>query len=238
MDRLVAGLLHPGREVVGEGAAGGEAGVAAVGLDVALDAVVVGVAAGQQADPRGAAERVGDVVAVEGHPPFGDQVERVRHRPDRRRAGERFEGRVEAVERLVVGLDDDEVRLGRAAERPRARRAAVAGRATRQSAASKASRPAASGRRARLGARACLRRCMRVDTGPLGAKTRDATKLRNARRRFETLDNAQDAPSFFAASRKFLTVALGALRPSSFSPWRLTQITGTFIFSSGATSVV
>ena len=35
----------------------------------------------------------------------------------------------------------------------------------------------------------------------------------------------------------FLTVAAGALRPSSFSPWRLTQITGTFIFSTGAMSV-
>jgi len=35
-----------------------------------------------------------------------------------------------------------------------------------------------------------------------------------------------------------LTVALGALRPSSFSSWRLTQITGTFIFSTGAMSVV
>src|SRR4051794_610883 len=46
------------------------------------------------------------------------------------------------------------------------------------------------------------------------------------------------APSFFAASRKFLTVAVGALRPSSFSPWRLTQITGTFIFKSGATSAL
>ena len=44
------------------------------------------------------------------------------------------------------------------------------------------------------------------------------------------------APSFFAASRKVLTSAVGFLRPSSFSPWRLTQITGTFIFSSGATS--
>jgi hypothetical protein len=53
-----------------------------------------------------------------------------------------------------------------------------------------------------------------------------------------TLEDAQDAPSFFTASRKFFTVALGALRPSSFSPWRLTQITGTFIFSTGAMSVV
>ena len=47
----------------------------------------------------------------------------------------------------------------------------------------------------------------------------------------------QPAPSLFAASRKFLTVAVGGLRPSSFSPLRLTQITGTFIFSTGAMSV-
>src|SRR5689334_7461898 len=53
----------------------------------------------------------------------------------------------------------------------------------------------------------------------------------------ETLEIAQDAPSFLAASRNVFTVALGALRPSSFSLWRLTQITGTFIFSSGATSL-
>ena len=33
-----------------------------------------------------------------------------------------------------------------------------------------------------------------------------------------------------------LDLAVGGLRPSSFSPWRLTQITGTFIFSSGAMS--
>jgi hypothetical protein len=44
------------------------------------------------------------------------------------------------------------------------------------------------------------------------------------------------APSFAAASRMFLTVASGALRPSSFSPWRFTQITGTFSFSAGPTS--
>src|SRR6201999_2174584 len=49
---------------------------------------------------------------------------------------------------------------------------------------------------------------------------------------------AQDAPSLAAASRKFLTVAEGALRPSSFSPCRFTQITGTFIFRTGAMSVV
>ena len=48
---------------------------------------------------------------------------------------------------------------------------------------------------------------------------------------------AQPAPSLFAASRKFLTVAVGGLRPSSFSPLRFTQITGTFIFSTGAMSV-
>ena len=44
------------------------------------------------------------------------------------------------------------------------------------------------------------------------------------------------APSFAAASRRFLTVASGALRPSSFSPCRFTQITGTFIFSAGPMS--
>ena len=44
------------------------------------------------------------------------------------------------------------------------------------------------------------------------------------------------APSFFAASRKLRTSASGFLRPSSFSPRRLTQITGTFIFSTGAMS--
>ncbi len=44
------------------------------------------------------------------------------------------------------------------------------------------------------------------------------------------------APSFFAASRKLRDLRVGFLRPSSFSPCRLTQITGTFIFSSGSTS--
>src|SRR5918999_4815495 len=34
-------------------------------------------------------------------------------------------------------------------------------------------------------------------------------------------------PSLAAASRRFFTSAVGFLRPSSFSPRRLTQITGT-----------
>src|SRR6185312_88365 len=51
------------------------------------------------------------------------------------------------------------------------------------------------------------------------------------------LKDAQDAPSLATASRKFLTVAEGALRPSSFSPWRFTQMTGTFILRTGAISV-
>ena len=46
------------------------------------------------------------------------------------------------------------------------------------------------------------------------------------------------APSSFAAARRFFVCAVGGFRPSSFSPWRLTQITGTFIFSSGATSAL
>ena len=41
-----------------------------------------------------------------------------------------------------------------------------------------------------------------------------------------TLLGAQPAPSRLAASRRFFTVAVGGLRPSSFSPLRLTQITG------------
>src|SRR5690606_5845153 len=45
------------------------------------------------------------------------------------------------------------------------------------------------------------------------------------------------APSFAAASRKFLTSAVGFARPPSFSPRRFTQMTGTFILSSGTTSV-
>ena len=233
MDRPVAGVLQPDGEVVGEGAAAGEAGVAAVGLDVALDAVVVGVAAGQQADPRGAAERVGDVVAVEGHPALGDQVERVRHRPGRRRAFEGAEGRVEAVEGLVVGLDDDEARLVRPAAAALLRAAEAGPTARRERREQARAAPTAIGRRARETRVLCLRRCM-----GLGAAAPTRFENPSARRSFETLEDAQDAPSFFAASRKFLTVALGALRPSSFSPWRLTQITGTFIFSSGATSVV
>ncbi len=44
------------------------------------------------------------------------------------------------------------------------------------------------------------------------------------------------APSLAAASRKVLTSAVAFFRPSSFSPWRLTQIVGTFIFSTGAMS--
>ena len=111
VNRFVAGVLHPDREVVGQGPLLLEAGEAAVGLDVALDVVVVGVAPGEQADPRRAAEGVGDVVAVEGHPAFGDQVEGVRHRPGFGAAFEGAVGRVEAVERLVVGLDDDEARF-------------------------------------------------------------------------------------------------------------------------------
>src|ERR1700733_4037707 len=59
----------------------------------------------------------------------------------------------------------------------------------------------------------------------------DGVALRN-------LKETQDAPSLAAASRKFLTVAEGALRPSSFSPCRLTQIPGTFILSTGAMSVL
>ena len=110
VDRAVAGALQPGGDVVGVGLAVAEAGVAAVGRDVAADVVVVGVAAGHQAHPRGAAEGIGDVVAVEGHPFCGDQVQRVRHRRDRRAAGRRVAG-VELVQRLVVGLDHDEVRL-------------------------------------------------------------------------------------------------------------------------------
>ncbi len=90
MDRAVAGALEPGGEVVAGGGAEAEAEVAAVGLHVALDAVAVRVAAGEQADAGRAAEGVRHVVAVEGHAPFGDQVDRVRHRPDRRLA----EGRV------------------------------------------------------------------------------------------------------------------------------------------------
>ena len=110
VDRLVAVRLQPGREVVGERAAEREPDVAAVGRDVPLDVVVVGIAPGQEADPRGAAEGVGDVVAVEGDPLLGDQVERRRHRPRLRRPGVGAGGGVEAVERLVVGLDHDEVR--------------------------------------------------------------------------------------------------------------------------------
>ena len=53
VDRPVARRLQPGREVVGVGLAEAEAGEAAVGRDVAADVVVVRVAAGQQADPRG-----------------------------------------------------------------------------------------------------------------------------------------------------------------------------------------
>lgn len=50
-------------------------------------------------------------------------------------------------------------------------------------------------------------------------------------------DDQPPAPSFFTASRKVFTSSEGFLRPASFSPCRFTQITGTFIFSKGATSV-
>ena len=70
VDRAVARALQPGGDVVGVGLAEAEAGVAAVRGHVAADVVVVRVATGQQADPRRAAERVGDVVAVEGRCPL------------------------------------------------------------------------------------------------------------------------------------------------------------------------
>ena len=57
VDRPVAGALQPGRDVVAGRRRGLEAGVAAFGRDVAAVVVVVGVTAGQEADPRGAAER-------------------------------------------------------------------------------------------------------------------------------------------------------------------------------------
>ena len=57
-----------------DGGAEGEAEVAAVGLHVSLDAVVVRVAAGEQPHPGRAAERVGDVVAVERHAALGEQL--------------------------------------------------------------------------------------------------------------------------------------------------------------------
>ncbi len=223
VDRAVAGGLQPGCDVVARRCAKGEARIAPVGLDVPLDAVVVRVAAGQHADPRRAAEGIGHVVAAEGHAAFGDQVDRVRHRPD----GGLAEGRVEALEGLVVGLDHDEAgRLGFGRRRVRA----LPGRGEQ------AEQP----EHACGEAQACSTRqpalCESIH------KHLPAVDLpgRNngARRSCETLEVAQDAPSFFTASRKVFTVALGALRPSSFSPWRLTQITGTFIFSSGATSLV
>ena len=46
------------------------------------------------------------------------------------------------------------------------------------------------------------------------------------------------APSSLPASLKVLTSSVGRLAPDSrSSPWRLTQITGVFILSSGSTSV-
>ena len=73
VDRPVAGALQPGREVVRVGEAGLEAGPAAVRRDVALDVVVVGVAAGEEADAGRGAERVGRVVAGEGDAFFAEQ---------------------------------------------------------------------------------------------------------------------------------------------------------------------
>ena len=60
---------------------------------------------------------------------------------------------------------------------------------------------------------------------------------RRRRSRDGPRSRSHQAPSFFAASRKFFTWAVGGFPPSSFSPWRFTQMTGTFIFRSGATSV-
>ena len=78
-------------------------------------------------------------------------------------------------------------------------------------------------------------------TGRPGSPRVPTSRARRGRFTSQARESASDAryfaPSFAAASRMFLTVASGALRPSSFSPWRLTQMVGTFSFSAGPTSV-
>ena len=109
MDRAVAGAPHPGGDVVPVVGAAAEGGEAAGRWQVAQDPGVVRVAAGEQRGPRGAAERVGDVVAAELDPAAADQVDRVGHGP--RRPPHRGEpGRVQLLRGLIVGLDDEEAR--------------------------------------------------------------------------------------------------------------------------------
>ena len=111
-------------------------------------------------------------------------------------------------------------------------------------------RQAARGRGGRAGSRpprapsgpltpafASRRFCPRRSTRARSATSRCCWSARTAASRCSArAEPSYFAPSFAAASRRFLTVASGALRPSSFSPWRLTQITGTFIFRQGAMS--
>ena len=93
--RPVADLLQPDAErlLVVER-------VEAVGPAVGDHACVVGVLAGKEGGPRGAAERVGDVVALELHALGADQLARLGQR-------------AHLLERLVVGHHDDDVRLRR-----------------------------------------------------------------------------------------------------------------------------
>jgi hypothetical protein len=107
VDRPVAGALQPGREVVGEEWSAFERRIAE-GRTVDQHPVVVDIEPGEQAGPRRAADRVGDVVAVEADAACGDLRAHVRHdRPAQGIAG------VELLQGLVVGLDQDHVRRGR-----------------------------------------------------------------------------------------------------------------------------